>query len=42
MTHNDPITENDQQWINMAREDITVLDQIENDDAYKARIKSLI
>ena len=38
----DPITENDQQWINMAREDITVLDQIENDDAYKARIKSLI
>ena len=36
------ITENDQNWINLAREDITVLDQIENDDAYKARIKSLI
>ena len=38
----DPITENDQNWIDLARQDITVLDQIENDDAYKARIKSLI
>ena len=36
------ITENDQNWIDMARKDISVLDQITTDDRYKARIKSLI
>jgi hypothetical protein len=38
----DPITEIDQQWIDAANNDISALDQLNDNPDYQARIKSLI